>query len=302
MKISVLGMLLFFSTISYAQVGIGTTTPNNNAALDITSTTKGLLLPRMSQAQRNAITTPPTGLMIYQIDETAGFYFYNGSAWTKIDGVTGILPVANGGTGLSSPPTNGQIDIGNGTGFTRSTLTAGTGITVTNTSGAITIASTSSLRLVDANGTTLGRVVNAGRDEVTIVTSTSYLVTLKWNGIYSTTSTLYFTNYSGGTCGGDAYLLSASSTSSATIYGRTLVWSNGSGTLMAPNVGSLGADGASYSMQPAAWGISLSGVEQNGVCSAAGATSAFMWSLSPVSKATAGLPVAITSPLTILWQ
>jgi hypothetical protein len=57
-------------------------------------------------------------------------------------GVTGTLPVVNGGTGLSSTPSNGQLYIGNGTGFTRATLTAGTGISITNTSGAISIAST----------------------------------------------------------------------------------------------------------------------------------------------------------------
>jgi len=55
-------------------------------------------------------------------------------------GVTGTLPIANGGTGLTTTPANGALDIGNGTGFTRTTLTAGTGITVTNASGAITIA------------------------------------------------------------------------------------------------------------------------------------------------------------------
>lgn len=54
--------------------------------------------------------------------------------------VTGTVAVANGGTGLTTTPANGALDIGNGTGFTRTTLTAGTGITVTNTSGAITIA------------------------------------------------------------------------------------------------------------------------------------------------------------------
>jgi hypothetical protein len=52
------------------------------------------------------------------------------------------LPVANGGTGLTSTPANGQLDIGNGTGFTRSTLTAGTNITITNAAGGITIAAT----------------------------------------------------------------------------------------------------------------------------------------------------------------
>ena len=58
--------------------------------------------------------------------------------------VTGTLPVANGGTGQTGTPTNGQLLIGNGTNFTRSTITAGSGITVTNGSGSITIASTSS--------------------------------------------------------------------------------------------------------------------------------------------------------------
>jgi hypothetical protein len=57
--------------------------------------------------------------------------------------VTGTLPIANGGTGLTTTPANGALDIGNGTGFTRTTLTAGTGIAITNGSGSITIASTS---------------------------------------------------------------------------------------------------------------------------------------------------------------
>jgi hypothetical protein len=55
-------------------------------------------------------------------------------------GVTGTLPIGNGGTGLTSTPANGALDIGNGTGFTRTTLTAGTNVTITNAAGAITIA------------------------------------------------------------------------------------------------------------------------------------------------------------------
>jgi hypothetical protein len=54
----------------------------------------------------------------------------------------GTLAVANGGTGLTATPSNGQLDIGNGTGFTRTTLTAGSGISITNGSGSITIAAT----------------------------------------------------------------------------------------------------------------------------------------------------------------
>jgi uncharacterized protein (TIGR02145 family) len=59
--------------------------------------------------------------------------------------ITGTVAVANGGNGLTSTPANGQIDIGNGAGFTRTTLTAGTGISVTNNAGSITIANTSTL-------------------------------------------------------------------------------------------------------------------------------------------------------------
>jgi hypothetical protein len=55
-------------------------------------------------------------------------------------GVTGTLPIANGGTGLTTTPANGALDIGNGTGFTRTTLTAGSNITITNSSGGISIA------------------------------------------------------------------------------------------------------------------------------------------------------------------
>jgi len=68
-------------------------------------------------------------------------------------GVTGTLPVANGGTGQTSY-TDGQLLIGNSTGntLTKATLTAGTGITVTNASGSITIASTGS------GGTSIGLV------------------------------------------------------------------------------------------------------------------------------------------------
>jgi hypothetical protein len=59
-------------------------------------------------------------------------------------GVTGTLPVANGGTGLTSTPANGALDIGNGTGFTRTTLTQGSGVTITNSAGGITISATGS--------------------------------------------------------------------------------------------------------------------------------------------------------------
>ena len=57
--------------------------------------------------------------------------------------MSSTLAVASGGTGLTSTPTNGQIDIGNGSGFTRTTLTAGSNVTITNGAGSITIAASS---------------------------------------------------------------------------------------------------------------------------------------------------------------
>ena len=75
---------VLLTAITSAQVGIGTTTPDASSALDITSTTKGLLIPRMTETQRDAITSAATGLMIYQTNGTVGFYYYNGSSWVEV--------------------------------------------------------------------------------------------------------------------------------------------------------------------------------------------------------------------------
>ena len=56
-----------------------------SAMLDISSTSKGMLTPRMTTAQRTAISSPATGLLVYQTDGTAGFYFYNGAAWISLN-------------------------------------------------------------------------------------------------------------------------------------------------------------------------------------------------------------------------
>ena len=75
---------VLLTATTFAQVGINIETPDASAALDITSTTGGLLIPRMTAAQRDAISPAATGLMIYQTDGTAGFYYYNGSSWAEV--------------------------------------------------------------------------------------------------------------------------------------------------------------------------------------------------------------------------
>lgn len=81
-------MLLLLSALnSVAQsenVGIGTTKPDNSALLDLTSNSKGLLIPRMTLAQRGGIKNPATGLMVYQIDFFTGFYFFDGATWKSL--------------------------------------------------------------------------------------------------------------------------------------------------------------------------------------------------------------------------
>ncbi|RLD74642.1 MAG: hypothetical protein DRJ07_19485, partial [Bacteroidetes bacterium] len=76
----ILGALFMMLNISvYSQGGVvianGTATADGSAMLDVQSTAKGMLVPRMTQVQRDAITTPATSLMIYQTDATPGYYY-----------------------------------------------------------------------------------------------------------------------------------------------------------------------------------------------------------------------------------
>ena len=70
-------LLLFAIPVSlYSQnIGINTQNPDASAALEIQSTDAGILIPRMSEAQRNLIASPATGLLVYQTDGASGFYF-----------------------------------------------------------------------------------------------------------------------------------------------------------------------------------------------------------------------------------
>ena len=83
-NISTLLAAVLLTATTYAQIGINNENPDASAALDITSTTGGLLVPRMTETQRDAISPAATGLMIYQTDGTAGFYYYNGSSWSEV--------------------------------------------------------------------------------------------------------------------------------------------------------------------------------------------------------------------------
>lgn len=80
-----IAMLIFNIGISLAQnVGIGTSTPAASAQLDVSSTTKGFLPPRMTTAQRSAIASPTNGLLVYQTDYPSGLFYFNGGVWSSV--------------------------------------------------------------------------------------------------------------------------------------------------------------------------------------------------------------------------
>ena len=96
-KLSYVVVFLFSAIAANAQnVGIGTTSPNTTAKVDISSTTQGFLPPRMTYAQRNAIVSPAQGLIVYCTD--CGIngqpQYYNGAAWRTMDGGAPTNPVS----------------------------------------------------------------------------------------------------------------------------------------------------------------------------------------------------------------
>ncbi|MEI7488069.1 MAG: hypothetical protein WCJ72_11795, partial [Chryseobacterium sp.] len=99
------GLFLVFHSRSYAQVGIGTFSPNNSAMLEINSKNKGLLIPSIalnSSTDATTIASPATGLLVWNNGTgtltTAGFYFWNNTQWNLISSASGNNINGNNGT------------------------------------------------------------------------------------------------------------------------------------------------------------------------------------------------------------
>ncbi len=97
-----MGIILFLQTAngqntfpSTGSAGIGTTTPDASSLLEIKSTAKGILIPRMSQHQRDNISLPAQGLIIYQTNNSPGFYYYDGSQWNPVSGKNADQSLSN---------------------------------------------------------------------------------------------------------------------------------------------------------------------------------------------------------------
>ena len=142
--------------------------------------------------------TPPR---VAIIDERTGavsreWYRWFYSLYNFAGGGTGILPVTSGGTGLDTIPTNGQLLIGNGTGYSLNTLGVGVGISVTNGLGTITLANTGVLSFT--GGTTGLTPATATAGDVTLAGTlvianggTNGAATPTTNGIAYGTGTAY---------------------------------------------------------------------------------------------------------------
>ncbi len=111
--ISLFSLIFWFSAnVLLAQVqGVAINTDNTQAdptaILDVKSTDRGALFPRMTQAQRTAISLPATGLLVFQTDNKEGFYYFDGTVWTQIASQNSSAPagtiMAFGGDFTSVP-------------------------------------------------------------------------------------------------------------------------------------------------------------------------------------------------------
>jgi trimeric autotransporter adhesin len=119
--------LFLIPAFAFPQVGIGTSSVHSSAKLQIESSNKGFLPPRVELTGTmdvSTIASPATGLLIYNSatagtspnNVTPGYYYYVGSAWVRLTvptdnaaNVSGVVAVANGGTGVTSSTGSGSV-------------------------------------------------------------------------------------------------------------------------------------------------------------------------------------------------
>ncbi|MEM4134509.1 MAG: hypothetical protein QXV73_04865 [Candidatus Micrarchaeia archaeon] len=133
------GLTERLTLLNDGRIGINTISPHSSALLELSSTNKGFLAPRMNQTQRDAISSPATGLLIFNIT-TNKFNVYDGTNWSEIGGNTlwsSLLdPTANLTLNHSTYTTTFNSSVTTGTFFTinANSLTSGKGLYLSSTS------------------------------------------------------------------------------------------------------------------------------------------------------------------------
>jgi len=111
------GIAVFSQSATGVAINTTGADPANSAMLDVSSATKGVLVPRMTALDRGAIVSPAIGLLVYQTDAPEGFYYYNAaSTWIYLANTSnssGILAVVSGGTGVSTSTGTGSVVLSN---------------------------------------------------------------------------------------------------------------------------------------------------------------------------------------------
>jgi len=144
-----------------------------SSVLDIKSTSKGVLIPRLTLSERNLVSSPAPGLLIYQTDNTSGFYYYNGSDWTivgpavdgsetKVSAGTNVTVTGSGTTGSPYVVNSSAAD------GSETKVDAGTNVTIT---GAGTSSSHYIINSTSANGSET--IIDAGTNVTVTGSGTS---------------------------------------------------------------------------------------------------------------------------------
>lgn len=182
----------FILQLFYGQIGIGTANPNSSSILDINSTNGGVLVPRMTQAQKNTIASPATGLLIYQTDGSTGFWYYNGTAWTTFTS-SGWSTTGTAGTNFIGTTDNSDFILTtNNTERIRFQGDGDVGINQNNPTSKLHITGTAPiLRLEDGNQATNKILISDNNGNATWGPSSLITTDLNDDWLFSTTNKTY---------------------------------------------------------------------------------------------------------------
>ncbi len=180
----IVGILL--SVQAFAQTGIGTTTPNASAKLEVAATDKGLLIPRLTSVQKDAIVSPANGLLVYQTDAVAGFYVNSGTpsskVWTRVNmdwtRTGNDIAYTVGNISTTGALTGGNISTSSISGFAANvaTISANYSLTATDNGKVLQSTSSSAITITIPSGLPIGfncTVVQWGTGQITF--SGSYI-------------------------------------------------------------------------------------------------------------------------------
>jgi sugar lactone lactonase YvrE len=147
--------VLLVKTTMPQSVGIGTATPDASAKLDVNSNSQGMLISRLSSAQRGAIANPATGLLVFQTDGTPGFCYYNGFTWINL---TNGYPLNSLGIAIS--PTYGLTTTLAGNGSVGAADGAGAAASFNSPAG-MAVDASGNVYVADQNNNTIRKITSA---------------------------------------------------------------------------------------------------------------------------------------------